>query len=261
MKLVFGISYCGKGYYGWQRQAHSDNTIQFHLEQALSTVANHPVALTCAGRTDSGVHATGQVIHIETQAIRSLHGWKMGVNRHLPPTIRVDWVQGADDEFHARFSAKYRRYQYIIEENSVGNAIFSGLVTPYRYALDVEKMHTAAQYLLGENDFSSFRAARCQSNSPFRHIDFIRVYRHGGFIIVDIQANAFLYHMVRNIVGTLQSIGNGKRPPEWMEQLLIARNRCLAAPTSIADGLYLVEVGYDSVYNIPTGGKILPFLQ
>ncbi|MGY0398754.1 MAG: tRNA pseudouridine(38-40) synthase TruA [Ostreibacterium sp.] len=260
MRLAFGISYCGKGYYGWQKQLHSSNTIQYWLEKALSAVANQSITSYSAGRTDSGVHATGQVIHIETDAIRSLHGWQMGVNTHLPVNIRVNWVAEVSDNFHARFSANYRRYQYIIEENSIGHALFAGLITPYRHTLVVEKMHEAAQYLLGENDFSSFRAAQCQSNTSYRHIDAISVIRKNQYVIVDIQANAFLYHMVRNIVGALFLVGEEKQSPKWMGELLAKKCRQLAPATAIADGLYLVEIGYSLRYNIVKGGKLLPFL-
>ncbi len=259
-KLALGVSYCGKNYYGWQKQAHSDNTVQYHVEKALSQVANHPIELVCAGRTDSGVHGTGQVIHIETQAERPLDGWQMGANRNLPRDIRINWVREVPDDFHARFSAKARRYHYVIEDNSQGNAIFWGLIGCYRYALDSEKMHEAAQYLLGENDFSSFRAVQCQSKTAYRHIDFINVIRKNNYIIVDIQANAFLYHMVRNIVGALVEVGRGKQPPEYLAALLEAQDRKVAPPTFMADGLYLVEVIYDKLYNIPSGGKALPFL-
>lgn len=258
-KIAFGISYCGKGYYGWQKQAHSNNTVQHHVDSALSVVANHQIESVCAGRTDSGVHGTGQVIHIQTDAERTQRSWKMGVNTNLPKNIRVDWVYPVDDDFHARFSATYRRYQYIIIDDSVGSAIFDGLVTPCRYQLDVHSMHEAAQALLGENDFSSFRAAQCQSNTPNRYIEHIRVYRAKQCIVVDIQANAFLYHMVRNIVGALLVVGQGKQPSDWLGELLLKKNRRLAPATAPADGLYLVEVGYPDADNIPTSPIALPF--
>lgn len=260
MKLALGVSYNGRDYYGWQKQSHSNNTVQYHVEKALSFVADEPLALVCAGRTDSGVHGTGQVIHIETSAYRKSYSWQMGANSQLPRDIRIEWVTGVSADFHARFSAHYRRYQYVIEDNSVGNAIFHGQVTPVREKLDVSAMHQAAQCLLGEQDFSSFRAAQCQSNTPFRRVDFVRVYRNGGFVIVDIQANAFLYHMVRNIVGSLLQIGKGKKPITWLSAVLSAQNRREAAATAVASGLYLIEVGYDSVYNLPRGGKQLPFM-
>ncbi len=259
-RIAMGISYCGTDYFGWQKQAHTDNTVQHHLETALSFVANHTVELVCAGRTDSGVHGTGQVIHFDTTAERSDYAWKMGVNTHLPKNIRVNWVRCVDKSFHVRFSATYRRYHYIIEDNSVGNAIFNGLVTTFKKPLNVALMHEAAQYLLGEQDFTSFRAAQCQSHTPFRCVDKVGVSRNGNFVIVDIQANAFLYHMVRNIVGALLIVGQGKKPPEWIAEILSAKDRCKAPATASADGLYLVEVGYDEKYNIPIGSDSLPFI-
>ncbi len=255
------MSYCGKGYYGWQKQSHSDNTIQYYLDSALSGVANHKIESICAGRTDSGVHGTGQVVHIETSAERTMHGWKMGANSNLPRNIRVDWVMPVSDDFHARFSAKYRRYHYVIADNSIGSAIFDALVTPCRFPLNEKAMHDAAQALLGENDFTSFRAAQCQSNTPNRCIEHIHVYRAHSFVIVDIQANAFLYHMVRNIVGALLMIGQGKYRASWLKELLDKKDRTLAPATALADGLYLVEVGYEPSNNIPIGVVELPFIR
>lgn len=260
MKLALGISYKGCGYFGWQKQRHSDNTIQYHVEKSLTKIANEPVNLVCAGRTDSGVHATAQVVHLSTTAKRSEYNWKMGGNTQLPPTIRIEWVREVPESFHARFSARYRRYQYIIEDKSVGSSIFSGIVTPVRELLDTKIMQQAAQCLLGEQDFSSFRAAQCQSHSSFRHLEFITVYRKNRFVIIDIQANAFLYHMVRNIVGSLVLVGLHKKPVVWLGEVLGAKDRAQAAPTFIADGLYLIEVGYDPLYNLPVGGKPLPFI-
>ncbi len=251
MRIAMGVSYRGNAYNGWQRQPHCPSTVQEQLENALSRVANAPVETLCAGRTDTGVHATGQVIHFDTAAERSAYGWQMGANTNLPKDIRVDWVREVTSDFHARFSAHYRRYHYVIEDNSVGNAIFHGLITPWRTALDVERMHAGGQYLLGEQNFSSFRAAQCQSNTAFRHIDFIAVKRYGKRVVVDIQANAFLYHMVRNIVGALLVVGQGKRPPEWMAALLGAQDRRQAPATAPADGLYLVAVGYAEACGLP----------
>lgn len=260
MRLAMAVTYRGTHYFGWQKQQHSNNTIQYHVEKSLSQLANHPINTVCAGRTDSGVHSTGQVIHFDTHAARHLRSWVKGTNSNLPGDIRICWAREVALDFHARFSADYRRYQYIIADNCSGNAIFNELITPCRYLLDAEKMHHAAQYLVGEQDFSSFRAAQCQSKTAFRHIDFIRVYRNKGLIIVDIRANAFLYHMVRNIVGALITVGRGKYPPEWLAALLAEKNRNKAPATAIAKGLYLVEVGYQTVYNIPVGGESLPFV-
>lgn len=258
--LAMGISYRGSAYCGWQRQRHRSDTVQETLEAAISRVANAPTNTICAGRTDSGVHASGQVIHVNTAAKRSDYGWQMGINTHLPADIRVDWVRVVGRDFHARFSANYRRYQYIIEDSSVGNAVFAGLITPYKYSLDAGAMHDAAQCLLGEHDFSSFRAAHCQSNTPFRHIDHLRVGRHQQFVVIDIQSNAFLYHMVRNIVGALLLIGNGKRDAKWLEQVFNAKDRRKAPATAAADGLYLVEVGYNEAHQLPIDSNTLPFV-
>ncbi len=252
-RIAMGISYRGNHYNGWQRQSHCSSTVQQHLEQAIARVANEPIETICAGRTDTGVHGTGQVIHFDTHATRSDYSWQMGVNTNLPKDIRVNWVREVNQDFHARFSAHYRRYHYIIEDNSVGNAILHQLITPFRQALDAEKMHLGAQYLLGEQNFTSFRATQCQSNTPFRHVDFINVSRREHFVIIDIQANAFLYHMVRNIVGALLVVGQNKQPPEWMKTILCACDRRKAPATAPADGLYLVEVGYDKAYDFPVG--------
>ncbi len=259
MKIALGVSYCGRDYYGWQKQSHTSNTVQHYVEQALSIVANEEINLCCAGRTDSGVHATGQVIHIETTAIRKADSWKMGANTQLPKDIRINWVQEVSDDFHARFSANYRRYHYVIEDKSCGNAILNGLISPCKFPLDTDLMHNAAQILIGEKDFSTFRAAQCQSNTANRRVDFINIYRSKNFIIVDIQANAFLYHMVRNIVGSLLLIGQGKKDISWLEEVLVNKNRKLAAATAPASGLYLVEVGYDSKYGVPNN-YYLPFI-
>ncbi len=257
-RIAMGISYRGCAYNGWQRQPHCPDTVQGHLEAALSQVANAPIETTCAGRTDSGVHGTGQVIHFDTPAQRSEYGWKMGVNTNLNKDIRVNWVREVDADFHARFSANSRRYHYVIEDDSVGNALFHQLITPCRQPLDAEAMHEAGQYLLGEQDFSSFRAAQCQSNTAFRHVDFVRVSRHGAFVVVDIQANAFLYHMVRNIVGALLLVGQGKCQPAWVGEVLAAKDRRQAPATAPADGLYLVDVGYkDYAFPAPPA---LPFV-
>jgi len=259
-KVALGVAYQGLAYYGWQRQRHLSNTVQENLENALSSVADQSIELICAGRTDSGVHATGQVVHFESTAVRSLRAWQQGGNRHLAKTIRIAWAVEVPGDFHARFSATHRRYHYIIEDNSMGNAVYAGLVTACPYPLDAQIMHEAAQCLLGEQDFSSFWTASCQSHSPFRHIDFVNVRRKGRLVVIDIQANAFLYHMVRNIAGALMAVGRGITPVRWLPELLAARDRCQAPATAKANGLYLVEVGYDSVYNLPEPA-FFPFNQ
>lgn len=250
MKIALGIEYDGSQYFGWQRQQNVQS-IQQKLEEALSKVANESISIFCAGRTDAGVHATGQVVHFETTAMRAVGAWTMGVNANLPHNIAVKWAHEVDESFHARFSATARRYRYIIYNHPYRHAILNQGITHYYQALNEQKMHDAAQYLLGENDFSSFRAAQCQSLSPYRNIHHVNVTRQHNFIIVDIQANAFVHHMVRNIVGSLMEVGNGNQPQAWIKTLLDAKDRTLAAATAKPEGLYLVNVIYPEQFQIP----------
>lgn len=243
MRIALGVEYDGSRYRGWQRQEHV-SSVQEQLEQALSTVAACPIVVQCAGRTDAGVHATGQVVHFESENTRSDSAWVMGTNAHLPDDIAVRWATRVDDTFHARFSATARRYRYVIFNHPVRSGIARWNVSHYHQWLDAEKMHIAAQALLGENDFTSFRAAQCQSNTPFRDVHHIRVQRVNDYIVVDIQANAFLHHMVRNIVGTLLLVGTGEQPLEWVTAVLQAKDRRCAGATAKPHGLYLVDVTY-----------------
>lgn len=252
MKIALGIEYDGSRYFGWQRQQNVDS-VQQKLEEALSIIANSPVDVFCAGRTDAGVHGTGQVVHFETDAKRPLQSWCFGTNAHLPPDIAVKWAVEVPEDFHARFSATARRYRYIIYNHKLRSAILPFGVSHYYHSLDVEKMHEAGQFLLGENDFSSFRAAQCQSHTPWRNVHHLNVSRQGDYIIVDIQANAFVHHMVRNIVGSLIEVGQGKQSAEWIKWLLEQCDRTLAAPTAKAEGLYLVDVTYPDQFSIPKG--------
>lgn len=249
-RVALGIEYCGTGYHGWQRQSHS-HAVQNVLEAALSQVANHPVEVVCAGRTDTGVHATGQVVHFDTSARRALKAWVLGVNSNMPRDVRVRWAREVPDQFHARFSARWRRYRYVVQNTAQPGAIQAGLATWQRTPLDAGLMHTAAQYLLGEQDFSAFRAANCQSHSSCRNMMHFSVQRRGHYVMFDIKANAFLYHMVRNLVGTLFLVGNGTRPPEWIAEILSGRDRRQAGDTAPADGLYLVDVGYPDEFELP----------
>lgn len=249
-KIALGIEYDGSTYFGWQRQQSVDS-IQERLESALSIIADEPINVFCAGRTDAGVHATGQVVHFETNAKRSQSAWTMGVNSHLPINISVRWSKDVETSFHARHSAIARRYRYIIYNHRYRPAILAKGVSHYYLPLDEKLMHQAAQYLLGENDFSSFRAAQCQSLTPWRNIHHIKVTRQGDYIIVDIKANAFVHHMVRNIVGSLLEVGCGNKKPSWLSALLQAKDRTLAAATAKPEGLYLVQVDYPLVYQIP----------
>ncbi|MCR3755828.1 MAG: tRNA pseudouridine(38-40) synthase [Sodalis sp. Psp] len=250
MKLVLGIEYDGSAYYGWQRQQEVPS-VQERLERALSIVASDLITVFCAGRTDAGVHATGQVVHFETHTRRPDTAWTLGVNANLPADITVRWVASVADNFHARFSATARRYRYIIYNHQLRPALlWRGLAHFYR-PLDAQKMERAGQCLLGENDFTSFRALQCRSHSPWRTVHHLRVIRQEQYLIVDIKANAFVHHMVRNIVGSLMEVGCGNQPESWIADLLVLRNRTWAGVTAPAAGLYLVEVDYPSCFSLP----------
>ncbi|CNK63760.1 tRNA pseudouridine(38-40) synthase TruA [Yersinia frederiksenii] len=250
LKIALGIEYNGSRYFGWQRQQEV-TSVQACLEAALSKVANEPIGVFCAGRTDAGVHATGQVVHFVTSAVRKDAAWTMGINSHLPPDIAVRWVKTVDEDFHARFSATARRYRYIIFNHRYRPAVLAQGVTHCHMPLDAEKMEQAAQCLLGENDFTSFRAVQCQSRTPWRNVKHVKVTRHGAYIVVDIKANAFVHHMVRNIVGSLIEIGAGNQDVNWMAELLALKDRSRAAATAKAEGLYLVSVDYPEHFALP----------
>jgi tRNA pseudouridine38-40 synthase len=209
------------------------------------------VRVNCAGRTDTGVHGHGQVVHFDAPAERSPKAWVLGANANLPPDVRVHWAVSVPADFHARFSALARRYRYLIANTPVRPALLGGQVSWQRRPLDHQVMHAAAQSLLGERDFSAFRAASCQSSGPMRNVHCLDVSRRGDLITIDIKANAFLHHMVRNIAGSLIAVGLGRQPPEWIGQLMAGRDRSLAADTAPAAGLYLVEVVYPSQYTLP----------
>lgn len=250
MKYAACIEYDGTPYCGWQRLSHAPS-VQAEVESALSKVANHRIDLTCAGRTDSGVHALGQIIHFESDADRDEKAWRMGCNTNLPDDIVLRWIQPAKVDFHARFSALSRRYRYIISNHKTRPAILNNKVCWFRDALNEKIMQQAANYLLGENDFSSFRAAGCQAKHAMRELQQISVTRDGDFIYIDIVANAFLHHMVRNIVGSLFEVGNGGRSPEWFAELLEIKDRTRAGITAPANGLYFVSVEYPEKFGFP----------
>ncbi len=250
MRIALGISYQGTAYHGWQTQ-EGLSTIQSYLENAIGKVADHPVALTCAGRTDKGVHALGQVVHFDTHAKRDNRAWVLGCNSYLPADIRVDWEREVLDTFHARFSATARRYHYIIYNEPLISALWNKHSTHYSYSLNKTHMQIAADYLIGEHDFSSFRAASCQSNTAIRNIHHLKIIRQQHNVIIDIKANAFLHHMVRNIAGLLMLIGSGKREPHWAWEVLCAKDRRKAAVTAKPNGLYLSEVLYPENFFIP----------
>lgn len=250
MRIALGIEYNGHGFYGWQAQRDL-MTIQGVLQEALSKVANESIFLFCAGRTDANVHATGQVVHFDTHAKRHIDAWVWGTNSHLPPAIVVRWAKHVDYSFHARFKALSRKYQYVIYNHPIRPATLSTKVTWHYYPLDVSRIEAAGKYLIGEQDFSSFRSSQCNSNSPMRNVMEFNAYRRGDFVILEITANAFLHHMVRNIVGVLLKIGSGLKEPEWMQEVLAAKNRRAAAETAAADGLYLTQVCYPEPYQFP----------
>ncbi|ROR99968.1 tRNA pseudouridine38-40 synthase [Sinobacterium caligoides] len=251
-RVALGVEYDGSQYHGWQIQRKPPvPTVQAELEQALEKIANHPVSVVCAGRTDAGVHGTCQVVHFETTVDRPYKAWIRGTNTQMDPSVRVVWAKDVADDFHARFSATARRYRYVIANTAVQPGIFHKGLTWHAFPLDAERMHRAAQYLVGEQDFTSFRALACQSNTPFREVKKVQVSRRGDLVIVDIQANAFLLHMVRNIVGSLLFVGDGRREPEWIESLMALKDRSQAAATAAPNGLYLVAVDYPAAYEIP----------
>lgn len=250
MRYAFGIEYDGSAFLGWQAQ-RQEPTIQVCVEAALTHVADHSVRVTCCGRTDAGVHALCQVAHFDSTARRSERSWILGANSHLPPAITLLWLRAVDENFHARFSAFSRSYRYRILNRWVRPALEAKHVSWCRQPLDAEMMHLAAQALHGEHDFSAFRAAACQARHARREVHEISVSRIGNEIRIEITANGFLYHMVRNIAGSLISIGQQDRPVGWMQALLHGRDRTLAAPTAAAEGLYFVGARYLEQYQLP----------
>jgi tRNA pseudouridine38-40 synthase len=221
------------------------------VETALSIVANHPVTVICAGRTDTGVHAFGQVIHADVTATRSMRSWILGTNSHLPQEVSVLWAQPVGDDFHARFSATARHYRYIILNRISRPALLTQRVAWEHRPLDIEKMQMAATYLIGTHDFSSYRAVACQAKNPIRTIFHLTIVRQGEIVIIDISANAFLHHMVRNIAGVLMTIGSNERPPEWAGTVLKTKDRTVASITAPASGLYFWAVDYPLPYLFP----------
>lgn len=256
MRVALGIEYDGSDFFGWQAQPQM-KTIQGTIEDALSQVANEPIQIICAGRTDAGVHATGQVIHFDTKAKRHTDAWMYGTNTKLPSSIAVRWSRQVDYSFHARFKAISRRYRYVIFNHPVRPALLHERVSWHYYPLDIERMRTAASFLLGEQDFSSFRSSKCNSNSPMRNITDFVIHRRGDYVIFEIEANAFLHHMVRNIAGTLMKIGAGFRDAAWMQEVLEAKSRKAAAETAPAGGLYLIAVRYPEPYIFPLSDQLI----
>ncbi|GKT12227.1 MAG: tRNA pseudouridine38-40 synthase [Thiomicrorhabdus sp.] len=249
-RIALGIEYLGTNYCGFQRQDHCP-TVQGHLEAALSSIANEPVGIICAGRTDTGVNAVGQVVHFEISVERPLRAWLEGANTKLPGDIRISWAKEMNEDFHARFSAFARQYRYVIYNRKVHSAVLFSRTTWVKELLDLDKMHLAAQSLVGEHDYSSFRASACQANNAIRTIESISVTRKGDFIFIDLKANAFLHHMVRNIAGTLIRIGQNRAETSWVSELLEVKDRTKGAMTAPASGLYFVNAFYPEVFEIP----------
>ena len=250
MRIALGVEYDGSEFRGWQTQP-GGGTVQDSLETALTQIAGVPIGVVCAGRTDAGVHAIGQVVHFDAPVVRPLTAWVRGTNTFLPPAVAVRWAQPVSDDFHARFSATARHYRYLLLNRPQRPGIEHGRMGWYHRPLDIERMQQAATQIVGEHDFSAFRAAECQAKTPIRTIYAAQVRQCGELFIFDFEANAFLQHMVRNLVGSLVFIGQGKQSIDWMLELLATKNRRLAAPTFAADGLYLVGVRYDARWGIP----------
>lgn len=250
MRIALGVEYDGSAFNGWQTQPDR-GSVQDALEAALSTIAGARVKVVAAGRTDAGVHAGGQVVHFDAPVARPPTAWVRGVNANLPPTVAVRWAREVDAEFHARFSATGRRYRYLLVNDPVRPALLHGRVGWFHLPLDVAAMQAGARHLLGEHDFSVFRAAECQARSPVKLLREARVGQAGNVIHFDFAASAFLHHMVRNMVGSLVYVGKGRHPADWIAELIAGRDRRLAAPTFAAAGLYLTGVEYDPRWEIP----------
>ena len=256
MRLVLGIQYDGSPWQGWQTQ-RSRKTVQDQLESALYAFTQSAITTTCAGRTDAGVHATEQVVHFDTAIERPMSSWVRGLNTHLPPSICVRWAstvpneQKFEHEFHARFSARSRTYHYLLYNHAVRSPLWVGKAGWVFRPLDIDKMHDAAQSMVGTHDFSAFRSVDCQAKSPVKIMHGIGISRQDDVVTIQFHANAFLHHMVRNIVGSLVYVGIGRQPVDWMAGLLVQKNRHLAAPTFSPDGLYLTKIDYDLKWRLP----------
>ncbi len=249
MKFAGIVEYDGSDFCGWQRQSHAP-TVQQAVESAISQVADHEVGTICAGRTDTGVHALAQVIHFETNAERSLRSWLLGINANLPPSIVFKNILLMPDDFHARFSARARSYRYVIYNAAVRPALLHKRACWERLALDETRMQQAANYLTGEHDFTSYRALACQAKNPVRTITRLEITREGCLVIIDVTANGFLHHMVRNLSGVLISIGKGEHATQWSQQVLMKKDRACAGVTAAAQGLYFISVEYDARFQI-----------
>lgn len=255
MRYALGVEYDGSDFRGWQRLSArgqpGEPTLQATLEEALSSVAAHPVQVVCAGRTDSGVHAECQVVHFDSDASRTPRGWSLGTTSRLPLSVCVRWCQPVADDFNARFAARARRYRYRILNRAVRPALGREQLSWERLPLDAAAMHRAAQSLLGENDFNAFRTVHCQAPHAIRDLQRLSITREGDHVVVEVQANAFLHHMVRNLVGSLLTVGRGEKPETWIAELLAGRDRTLAGPTAPAEGLVFLGPLYQARWGLP----------
>ncbi|MCK9284554.1 MAG: tRNA pseudouridine(38-40) synthase TruA [Rhodocyclaceae bacterium] len=259
MRYVIQLEYDGSAFQGWQSQPHGC-TVQDHLERALGAIAGQPIKTHAAGRTDTGVHALAQIAHFDSPVRRPLQAWVRGVNSYLPRVIAVRWAQTVAEDFHARFDALSRSYRYVLFNHPVRPAIQHGRVGWYHRPLNVSAMAAAASRLLGEHDFSAFRSSECQAKSPVKTLRQADISRSGDFIVFEFRAGGFLHHMVRNMVGALLWAGYGKEQPEWISEILAARDRTAAPPTFMPDGLYFTGVEYEPRWKLPQGGRIIaPF--
>lgn len=250
MRVVLGLEYCGVGFCGWQSQLQGCG-VQDALEAALSVVADEKIAITTAGRTDTGVHAAFQVVHFDTESRRPLTAWVRGVNSHLPAGVAVQWAREVSTEFHARFSAIRRGYRYVLLNHPVRPALNHGLVGWYHRPLDAAEMNLAAAHLIGRHDFSAFRAAACQAKSPVKDLQRVHIERRGDYLLCDFRADGFLHHMVRNLMGCLIQVGAGAQSPGWAREIMESRDRARAAPTFDPAGLYLTHIRYPSHFDLP----------
>lgn len=250
-RYALGLEYDGSEFMGWQRQSHAGRTVQASVEQALSRVADHVLEVTCAGRTDAGVHAIGQVVHFDSTARRGLRGWLLGLNSNLPADVAAQWILPVPDEFHARFRAEARHYRYTLLNRDSRPALERASVTWIHRPLGAARMQAAARHLLGRHDFSAFRSVECQAKQPVRTLQRLDIQRRGEQLIIDAVADGFLHHMVRNIVGVLLAVGDGRREPDWAREVLAARDRSLGGVTAPASGLCFMAARYPEKFGIP----------
>ncbi|OYY59552.1 MAG: tRNA pseudouridine(38-40) synthase TruA [Hydrogenophilales bacterium 28-61-11] len=250
MRIVLGLEYCGIGFCGWQSQLQGCG-VQDALETAMAAIAGEKVRVTTAGRTDTGVHAAFQVVHFDTEVRRPLTAWVRGVNSHLPAGVAVLWAREVGEDFHARFGAMQRGYRYVLLNHAVRPGLNQGLIGWHHNPLDEVAMNEAAALLIGQHDFTAFRAAECQAKSPVKHLQRLQIERRGDYLLCDFRADGFLHHMVRNLMGSLIQVGAGTHPPAWVREILDGRDRARAAPTFDAAGLYLTHIRYPAHFALP----------